>query len=728
MRNRSKSARSILAAVLTAVFAVALLPPVASAHDRYDNTWMKDFMMDAPWRVKDADTSIPLMLVLKDCDADDIRELHWIRCWDVTSGETILWNHDFGDELIGDDPYESNYWTWITTVTEGHPSLPDGTPLTPANLGYSAGDAINLKVSIYYKDDWFNYTETRYLRIHVARGDYPWPDGWYGGDTHYHTMYTNNLAEFGAPLPAVVRAGEAMGLHWLTTTDHSCDLDETGDGSYSYATTHWEYTIQDETGISTVYRDNTAIGTTWDVLGDDVAMLDSPSFRLYRAVELNAASIDGDSFNKTLHTLVYNENYISSPLSGALGERPVTPDLPGVLSQISGGGFMYAAHPLSDMSAEWGGLDWGIDGTMWGDEDIATALGYEVFKGLQAFNTRHSLYSSDQNNPWADFDAGVTPSDPYPNELLAGIATWNGLLETGLDPLVKCFLSGGSDAHGDLNYGTFIGLDNYATDNAIGKVQTVVRVPGSYGPGNLPPISELLAALRAGRSVVTDGPFVLLGIDENGDGDFDDASDLAIGEDGSWDPFLELPITLRWSSTEDFGPIVHIELLASSETGTQALFSFNPDAIGEGYAGERVLEYPAGSFDEPHAFRVECSSTRDGQTYRAYSNPVWISSDGTSVPDDVLESCLWLVARGNPFTSGTSIDFSVPSGSDATVSVFDISGRIVTTLHVGHTDERVNTVAWNGADGSGKRVASGVYLVTLSSGNETATAKVVLLR
>jgi hypothetical protein len=433
----------IMAALLTAVafLSAAGMASADPGDDRYDNTFMKDFMMDAPWRVTDATTAIPLTIILKDCDADDIRELHWIRCWDVTSAETILWNHDFGDETIGNDVYESNYWTYITTVTEGHPSLPDGTLLTPANLGYGPGEHINLKVSVYYRDDWFNHTETRYLRVHVGHGAYPWPDGWYGGDTHYHTMYTNNIAEFGAPLPAVAMTAEAVGLHWLTTTDHSCDLDETGDGAFSYATTHWEYTIQNENGAQTVYRDNTAFGSTWNALGDDVALLDSPSLRLYRAVELNSSSVDADSYEKTLHSLFYNDAYISSPLSGAIGERPVTPTLPAALSQLSGGGFAYAAHPLSDMSAEWGGMDWAINGAAWGDEDIAAALGHEVFRGLQAFNTRPTRYSSDQNNPWADFDAGVTPDNPHPEELLQGIALWDDCLRANLDPVRKVFFA-----------------------------------------------------------------------------------------------------------------------------------------------------------------------------------------------------------------------------------------------------------------------------------------------
>lgn len=714
-----------------AVLALTLLA-VAShtvgADDRYDNTFRKDFVMDAPWRVADEHTAIPVTIILKDCDTDDIRELHWIRCWDETSGDTILWDHDFGDEQIGNDAHESNYWTYVTTVTEGHPSLPDGTLLTPANLGHGPGDAIDLRVSVYYRDNIFNYTETRHLRVHVARDAYPWPEGWYGGDTHFHTMYTNNTAEFGAPLPAVVATTKAMGLHWLTATDHSCDLDETGDGSFSYATTHWEYTIQDESGTTTTYRDNTAIGTTWDVLGDEVTLLDSPDLRLYRAVELNASSVDADSWEKTLHSLFYNEAYIHSPLSGAIGERPVTPSLPDALAALSGAGFAYAAHPMYDMSMEWGGLDLSVNGAAWGDEDFAAALGYDGFRGLEAFNTRSVRYSSDENDPWADFDAGVSPDDPYPNELLAGIAQWDALLTSSLSPIRKIFLAGGSDAHGDLNYSTYFGLfDSYATDNAIGKVQTVVFVPGAYGPGNLPPMSEILAAYRAGRSVATDGPFLEIGIDRSGDGDFDDPGDLMMGDDGSSSSIESLPLTIRWASTLDFGPIVSVDLIVGTGTGATTVYSVNPNAGGEGYGGETIVDLSTYGLEDQVYVRAECRTDRGDDQFRAYTNPIWFYFDATSVASDDIPSHLALVVSGNPSLGGAILSFAMPEAGYARLAVYDIAGRLVRVLHDGSATAGSHDATWDGADAAGTRTSAGVYFFRLTALGRTAIGKGVTL-
>jgi len=719
----------VLLTVLIAATALAvLLPSTAASHGRYDNTWMKDFMMDAPWRVKDVDTAIPLTIILKDCDTDDIRELHWIQCWDVTSGETVLWAHDFDDEQLGDDAYEHNYWTYITTVTEGHPTLPDGTLLTPSNLGYSAGDAIQLKVSVYYKDDWFNYTETRYLRVHVAPEPYPWPDGWYGGDVHYHTMYTNNIAEYGAPLPAVAATGEAMGLSWLTATDHSCDLDETGDGSFSYATTHWEYTIQDETGSTTVYRDNTSFGSSWAALGDDILVHDSPQFRLYRGVEINLASIDGDSYNKTLHCLFYNDGYIHSPLSGALGERPVDLSLPAGLSQLAaGGGFGYAAHPMSDMGAEWGGIDWTVNGAAWGDEDFNYAVEQDAFKGLQAFNTRPTRHSSDQMNPWADFDAGVTPGGAYPSELLQGVAAWDALNAGNLDPLEKTFFAGGSDAHGDFNYAPYLSLDNYATDNAIGKVQTVAYVPGPYSRSFLPPVAEILTAYREGHTVVTDGPFVLLGVDVTGDEDIDDPDDLIPGEDGTWDANVPLPVVLSWASTTEFGEISEVKLVGIDGTGASTLSSFDPRGTGEGYGGAREVEIPATGFDGMRAFRVECSTGTTGDDYRAYANPVWVDFDATDVADGG-GSWLSLAARTNPAVGSPVLAFELPGQGAARLSIYDVRGRLVRTLVDDELPGGPHEAAWNGRGDAGTDVASGVYFAELRHDGQTVTTKLVLIR
>jgi len=75
----------------------------------------------------------------------------------------------------------------------------------------------------------------------------------------------------------------------------------------------------------------------------------------------------------------------------------------------------------------------------------------------------------------------------------------------------------------------------------------------------------------------------------------------------------------------------------------------------------------------------------------------------------------------NPFNPDTYIRYSLPEHSVITLKIFDVLGREVITLVSGQQDPRVHTIAWNGIDNSGLRVASGVYFYRLSaSSTETA--------
>ncbi|MFH2053230.1 MAG: hypothetical protein ABIK96_12245 [bacterium] len=730
--------------------AVALFTACAFAQgptsDKYPTTLAKDFLMDAPWRVVDADTPIPVTIIIKDSDVDDVRQLHWCRIEDTTSGTPVtIWQHNHGDERLGDDPSEHNFWVWITTVTENHPSLPNGTLLTPANLGYTAGDVIVLTVKVYYKDDVFNYTEQRVLHVNVGQGPFPWPAGWYGGDVHYHTMYTNNLYEFGGPLPAAVLTAQAMGLHWLTTTDHSCDLDETGDGTYSYATLSWEYTIQDQGGIATVYRDNVALGSAWAALGAEVALLDSPTLRLIRGAEVNLASIDPTSTGKTLHCLIYNPVEIVSSNCGAPGERPVTPTLPVGLDQMTAEGFAYAAHPTDDLGAEVLGFDWGINGAVYGNQDYQAALARTGFVGMEVFNTRATVTSLNQNNPWADFAAGNPADNPYPAPLLEGVARWDSLLDVDLARLAldpaglprKVFISGGSDAHGDFNYSSHMSVDDYALDNAMGKVQTVVRVPDpGYGPGNLPPMSAIMDAYRQGCSVATDGPFLEIGIDGDGDGGWDGPEDLLIGATGTLSPATSADLMVRWASLPEFGDVATISIRGLDGSGAAILLATLTPVGGEGLGGAQTLpvtslSWPGGAPQGWWAVRADLETTDGLAGHRALTNPIWLFFDPNSGVDEVVAApgARLLGNHPNPFNPTTAIAFELGRLGPVRLVIMGPDGGLVRTLvDMATFSEGPHTVTWDGLDDHGRPVGSGMYLTRLEAAGIVETGKMTLLR
>jgi len=101
--------------------------------------------------------------------------------------------------------------------------------------------------------------------------------------------------------------------------------------------------------------------------------------------------------------------------------------------------------------------------------------------------------------------------------------------------------------------------------------------------------------------------------------------------------------------------------------------------------------------------------------------------DGTGVPEDGR------FALGqnapNPFNPTTTIRYSVPTGAAAaSLRVYDVTGRLVTTLVEGPAEPGDHAVVWDGTDAAGASVASGVYLYRYEAGGLQATGRMVLLQ
>jgi hypothetical protein len=83
----------------------------------------------------------------------------------------------------------------------------------------------------------------------------------------------------------------------------------------------------------------------------------------------------------------------------------------------------------------------------------------------------------------------------------------------------------------------------------------------------------------------------------------------------------------------------------------------------------------------------------------------------------------------NPFRvqGQTTLEYSLPEQTEVSVSVYDILGRRVRTLVNGKSQRAgVHTVRWDGQNGQGQTVASGVYFARLEAG-QTRTIKMVVI-
>jgi hypothetical protein len=87
-----------------------------------------------------------------------------------------------------------------------------------------------------------------------------------------------------------------------------------------------------------------------------------------------------------------------------------------------------------------------------------------------------------------------------------------------------------------------------------------------------------------------------------------------------------------------------------------------------------------------------------------------------------------LQASPNPMMAGTSLSFQSIGASPLALDVYDNSGRLVRSQELGTLPAGFHTHYWDGRDGSGSALASGVYFVRLSSTEQQASTRVVLIR
>ncbi len=87
----------------------------------------------------------------------------------------------------------------------------------------------------------------------------------------------------------------------------------------------------------------------------------------------------------------------------------------------------------------------------------------------------------------------------------------------------------------------------------------------------------------------------------------------------------------------------------------------------------------------------------------------------------------------NPFNPETWIPYRLAEDAFVTLTVYDGGGHVIRKLNVGHRsaatyENRSNAIYWDGQNGLGEPVTSGVYFYTLTAGDYSATRKMLILK
>jgi hypothetical protein len=84
----------------------------------------------------------------------------------------------------------------------------------------------------------------------------------------------------------------------------------------------------------------------------------------------------------------------------------------------------------------------------------------------------------------------------------------------------------------------------------------------------------------------------------------------------------------------------------------------------------------------------------------------------------------------NPFRGATTVSFTVGGGGaprPVSVKVFDVTGRLVTTLLDADLEPGPYAITWDGTDSNGSRCPSGLYLYMLDIKGEGKTGRKMIL-
>jgi hypothetical protein len=567
----------------------------------YPGTTAKDFCADAPWRVKSLDAKIPIIMTVKDADENDCL-IDTLQIWafdKINNRDSLIHK-----KLLNGQTITSDRWEYFFEVSVSDLASP------PYNISIVESDTLTFKVRLSFRDNILTEYFTQYLKVFVAGESFPGFENWYSGDTHFHSEFTNNAYEFGSTVKATSKATLAMGLDWITITDHSCDFPPVGVG--------------------------------FQALLDSINFYNAASSCLL--IRGEEVTIDNNNTNNTvddkIHLLVYNKNVF---IRGPENYFTFTNDNSGNLTTLNNAlnqnvnGVAYASHPYDEMDIFLGGS---LIGNLlqWSQTNYNEALTHrDNFHGLEFWNTKE-LYTKDVDdysiNPFPFNQNSTSKVSFYKSHLAQAELSWTQMLMndlTSFNSTKKLFGLAGSDAHGDLNYFTYSSSGVSASDNAVAKVRTIAYLPNGKS------LDNILTALKNGNTILSDGPAITFDIDMNGDGlinpNFDE--DAHIGDDkvcnySSIDS-NKIKILLRWNNTDEFGGNIEkfvLQYITNTQKKEMLLnghFGINESKTGFAWILLRDLETVFNfnyKLDDYSLFKI-AAYTQDS-LYRCYTNPVWL--------------------------------------------------------------------------------------------------------
>jgi hypothetical protein len=197
----------------------------------------------------------------------------------------------------------------------------------------------------------------------------------------------------------------------------------------------------------------------------------------------------------------------------------------------------------------------------------------------------------------------------------------------------------------------------------------------------------------------------------------------------------------KWQIPENQSNLTTIEpngflvLWADSQTEQGALhLNFKLDKAGEQIALTKIEDENVTVLDSvifnQQSTDVSFGRNRDGYAYwQFFAIP---TPDSTNSIPVVISDSVEAIAElnqnfPNPFDSETIIDFVIPETQYATLSVYDITGKLIVKLIDGSVNKGRHSLVWSANDNSGNPIPTGIYFYVLQTSDFSQTRKAVYI-
>ena len=210
---------------------------------------------------------------------------------------------------------------------------------------------------------------------------------------------------------------------------------------------------------------------------------------------------------------------------------------------------------------------------------------------------------------------------------------------------------------------------------------------------------------------------------------------------------IPLAVTLTSLTATTTTDSVTLEWRTATETNNLGFNIYRSDTKDGKYTkvNARLIQ-GVGTDATPHDYSFTDENIKLSQTYYYYIEDVDFS--GKTNKSHIIEVTVGkqgikthfipptfalLQNYPNPFNPETWIPYQLSQDASVTISIYNIKGQLVRTLHLGNQNAGVyitkgKAVYWDGKDAFGEKVASGVHYYTLRAGEFRATRKMVILK